>query len=160
MLYSEIIAVCSEIHTKHINTLSWQNVVEQLSVKPGGTYSYHWALKGHVTGLCLTRRHTTACGSVSVGRHPQSDGRTVQLLEDCMCRLSQCPYRLCSHSSDTSVDNCCWKHAKFWAYLSYWTACHTKCYKIKKPSLGAFQKINSLSFEMLPEWILTVGTGL
>jgi hypothetical protein len=26
MLYSEIIAVCSEIHTKHINTQCWQNV--------------------------------------------------------------------------------------------------------------------------------------
>jgi pantothenate kinase len=26
MLYSEIIAVCSQIHTKHINTLCWQNV--------------------------------------------------------------------------------------------------------------------------------------
>jgi hypothetical protein len=39
-LYSEIIAVCSEIHTKHINTLSGQNV-ELLNVKPGGTYNYH-----------------------------------------------------------------------------------------------------------------------
>jgi len=26
MLYSEIIAVCSQIHTKHINTLSGQNL--------------------------------------------------------------------------------------------------------------------------------------
>jgi hypothetical protein len=38
MLYSEIIAVCSEIHTKHINTICGQNV-ELLSVKHGGTYS-------------------------------------------------------------------------------------------------------------------------
>jgi hypothetical protein len=45
MLYREIIAVCSEIHTKHINTLCGQNV-ELLNVKPGGTYSSHWALKG------------------------------------------------------------------------------------------------------------------
>jgi hypothetical protein len=37
MLYREIIAVCSEIHTKHINTLCGQNV-ELLNVKPGGTY--------------------------------------------------------------------------------------------------------------------------
>jgi len=36
MLYREIIAVCSEIHTKHINTLCGQNV-ELLNVKPGGT---------------------------------------------------------------------------------------------------------------------------
>jgi len=32
MLYKEIIAVCSQIHTKHINTLSGQNV-ELLNVK-------------------------------------------------------------------------------------------------------------------------------
>ena len=32
MLYSEIIAVCSQIYTKHINTLCGQNV-ELLNVK-------------------------------------------------------------------------------------------------------------------------------
>jgi hypothetical protein len=32
MLYREIIAVCSEVHTKHINTLCGQNV-ELLNVK-------------------------------------------------------------------------------------------------------------------------------
>jgi len=32
MLYREIIAVCSQIHTKHINTLRGQNV-ELLNVK-------------------------------------------------------------------------------------------------------------------------------
>ena len=36
MLYREIIAVCSQIHTKHINTLCGQNV-ELLNVKAGGT---------------------------------------------------------------------------------------------------------------------------
>jgi hypothetical protein len=45
MLYGEIIAVGSEIHTKYINTLCGQNV-GFLNVKPGGTYSDHWALKG------------------------------------------------------------------------------------------------------------------
>ena len=44
MLYGEINAVCSEIHTKHINTLCGQNV-ELLNVKNGGTYSEHWVLK-------------------------------------------------------------------------------------------------------------------
>jgi hypothetical protein len=39
MLYREIIAVCSEIRTKHINTLCGQNV-ELLNVKPGGVYIY------------------------------------------------------------------------------------------------------------------------
>jgi hypothetical protein len=46
MLYGEIIAVCSQIHTKQVNTLCGQNV-EFLHVKPGGTYSYHWALEGY-----------------------------------------------------------------------------------------------------------------
>ena len=40
MLCREMIAVCSEIHTKHINTLCGQNV-ELFYVKPGGIYSNH-----------------------------------------------------------------------------------------------------------------------
>ena len=43
MLYREIIAVCSQIHTKRINTLCGQNV-ELLNIKRGGTYSDHCAL--------------------------------------------------------------------------------------------------------------------
>ena len=38
MLYREIIAVCSQIHTKHVKTLCGQNV-EILNVKLGGAYS-------------------------------------------------------------------------------------------------------------------------
>jgi len=45
MLYREIIAVCSQIHTKHINTLCGQNV-KLLNVKPGGTNSDHWTIMG------------------------------------------------------------------------------------------------------------------
>jgi hypothetical protein len=37
MLYSEIIAVCSQIHTKHVNKLCEQNV-EFLNVILCGTY--------------------------------------------------------------------------------------------------------------------------
>ena len=44
MLCREIIAVCSEIHTKHINTVCGQNV-ELLNVKLVGTYSNHCALE-------------------------------------------------------------------------------------------------------------------
>ena len=43
MLYREIIAVCSEINTKSINTVCGQNI-EFVSAKPGGTYSDQWAL--------------------------------------------------------------------------------------------------------------------
>ena len=45
MLYGAIIAVCSQIHIKHINTLCGQNA-GLLNVKPGGTYGDHWALEG------------------------------------------------------------------------------------------------------------------
>jgi hypothetical protein len=41
MLFKEIISVCSENHTKLINTNE-----ELFIVEAGGTYSYHWALNG------------------------------------------------------------------------------------------------------------------
>jgi len=41
MLYREIIAVCSQIRTKHTNTLCGQNI-EFLNVALGGTYNDHW----------------------------------------------------------------------------------------------------------------------
>jgi hypothetical protein len=44
MVYREINAVYSEIHTKHINTLCGLKV-ELLNFKPGDTYSDHWILK-------------------------------------------------------------------------------------------------------------------
>jgi len=52
MQYREIIVVCSEIHTKHINTLCGQNV-EHMNVKPGGTYSNHRTIKGLYTSTFL-----------------------------------------------------------------------------------------------------------
>ena len=63
MQYREIIVVCFHIHTKHINTLCGQNV-ELVNVKPGGTYSDHWASKcwlssyktdTHPANLAVTR---------------------------------------------------------------------------------------------------------
>ena len=45
MLYREIIAVCSQIHTKHINILCGQKM-EFVNVKTGGTYSDHGTLNG------------------------------------------------------------------------------------------------------------------
>jgi hypothetical protein len=44
MLHREIIAVCSQLHTKHINILCGQNV-EFVKVTPDGTCSYHKGLK-------------------------------------------------------------------------------------------------------------------
>jgi hypothetical protein len=43
MQYREIMAVSSEIHTKHINTLRGKNV-DWMNVKPGGTQWNHRAL--------------------------------------------------------------------------------------------------------------------
>ena len=51
MLYVEIVAVCSEIHTKHINILCGPNI-ELLSAKPGGTYSNQWTV-GMLTSIPL-----------------------------------------------------------------------------------------------------------
>ena len=49
MLYRAIIALFSQIHTKHINTLCGRNV-EFVSVKPGVTSSDHWAFKDEAKG--------------------------------------------------------------------------------------------------------------
>jgi len=49
-MYREIIAVCSDIYTKHTNALCGENV-ELLNVKPGGTYSDHCAVHIVTTGL-------------------------------------------------------------------------------------------------------------
>ena len=64
MLYREIIAVCSEIHTKHINTLCEQNV-EFVNVKSGGMYSDHRTTRHSKIlyrklnyYLCVILRHT------------------------------------------------------------------------------------------------------
>ena len=49
MLYREIIAVCSQIHTKHINTVCGQNVA-LLNVQLGDAQSSCWALKNKELG--------------------------------------------------------------------------------------------------------------
>jgi sulfite reductase beta subunit-like hemoprotein len=68
VLYREIIAVCSEIHTKHINTLCGQNV-EFVNVKLGGKYSDHWALEGYISltktsQLMLYREIIAVCSQI------------------------------------------------------------------------------------------------
>jgi hypothetical protein len=49
MLYREIIAFCSQLHTKHINTLCGQNV-ELLNVK----LAVHIVTISHYGGICDT----------------------------------------------------------------------------------------------------------
>jgi len=74
MLYREIIAVCSEIHKQHTNTLSVQNV-ELLNVKlavhvvtTGGTYSDHCAVHIVTTGLCKVTRSAVAPSRLCVSQ--------------------------------------------------------------------------------------------
>jgi hypothetical protein len=67
MLYGEIIAVCSQTHTKHINTLRGQNV-ELLNVKPSSTYSDHWCLKVD-RGPPLYTPHICLCPYRPLGRN-------------------------------------------------------------------------------------------
>jgi len=50
MLYREIMAVCSQIHTKHINTLCGQEV-DLLNVKTDGTFKNHWPIEGYIPTL-------------------------------------------------------------------------------------------------------------
>ena len=47
MLHKTMIALHSEIHTKHINALCGQNV-KFFNTEPGGTQSNHWSLKDKV----------------------------------------------------------------------------------------------------------------
>jgi hypothetical protein len=47
MLYMEVIAICSEIHTKYINAVFGQNVW-LLNVKLV-LHKYHWVLKGNIS---------------------------------------------------------------------------------------------------------------
>ena len=44
MFYREIIAVCSEVHKEHVNTLRGQNI-EFVNVKLRGTYTEYWSLQ-------------------------------------------------------------------------------------------------------------------
>ena len=44
MLQTGRIAVCSDVHTEHIQLVAWQNA-EFASVKAGGMYSNHEALE-------------------------------------------------------------------------------------------------------------------
>ena len=68
MLYSEIIAFYSEIHTKHTNTLCGQTF-KCLNIQPGGTYINHWTLNGsyysrdHATGEYQSRPVTGVSGT-------------------------------------------------------------------------------------------------
>jgi hypothetical protein len=66
MLYREIIAVCSEIHTKHINTLRGQNV-ELLNVK----LAVHIVTTGLYEQFASHRPHTLTQPALHTAPHFQ-----------------------------------------------------------------------------------------
>jgi len=67
MLYREIIAVCSHIHTKHINTLCGQNV-EFVNVKPGDICSSQLMYKArNSAGTSIEQCVTLECESEEAG---------------------------------------------------------------------------------------------
>jgi tryptophanase len=83
MLYREIIAICSQIHTKHINTQVWQNV-ELLNVKPGGTYSNHRTLNGKISvvktsQLMMYREIIAVCSQIHTKHINTLCGQNVEL---------------------------------------------------------------------------------
>ena len=92
MLYREIIAVCSKIHTKHINTLCGQNV-ELLHVKLA-VHIVTTGLKG-VTSLML-----------------RSDGKDIQQVN--------CSPHAGKTNRVTSVLHMPYSHNTTWQYGAQW----------------------------------------
>jgi len=71
MLYREIIAVCSQIHTKHINTLCGQNVTPVLHTKTTGisTISKRVEIMSYVTHKFIYSCNIPACSIVRIFPH-------------------------------------------------------------------------------------------
>ena len=86
MLCREIIAVCSEIHTKHINGLCEQNV-QLFNVKLGGTCSDHWSLDDWIC-VIKTSQLMLCSEIIAVSSQILSTSlNLLQLLRDCWERL-------------------------------------------------------------------------
>jgi len=60
MVYREMIAVCSEIHTQHINTLCGQNT-GFFNFKLGDIYSNHSAVYSYLSILNQYMSYTPGC---------------------------------------------------------------------------------------------------
>jgi hypothetical protein len=104
MLYREIIAVCSEIHTKHIIQLCGKNV-ELWNVKLGGTYSNHQAWKGSNAllkedmdkfyPLQPSNRRTVRNTSIAINAYTRISRTAFSILDLCVSFLSfYCPFPL------------------------------------------------------------------
>jgi len=74
-LYGEIIAVCSEIRTKHKN-MCGQNV-DFLNDNPGGTYSDHWAFKSYKHSIVFPPLNTGPSISIVISISSNGGGRPI-----------------------------------------------------------------------------------
>ena len=78
MLYSEIIAVCSQIHTKHINTLCGQNVELYIKIQsvPRSKHTLSRLLKS--SQLMLYREITAVCSEIHTKHINKLCGQNVE----------------------------------------------------------------------------------
>ena len=91
MLYREIIAVCSHIHTKHINTLCAQNV-EFVNVKCSVRTAQltHSVSVIQTSQLMLYREIITVCSQIHTKHINTLCGQNVKLLNvKCSVRTAQ-----------------------------------------------------------------------
>jgi len=82
MLYREIIAVCSQIHTKHIKTLCGQNV-EIVNVKPGGAYSNHYCLNRSKNPDCTANANTAFITALLIPMRPNHPDTKIRAPGHC-----------------------------------------------------------------------------
>ena len=79
MLYKEIIAVCSQIHTKHINTLCGQNVELYIKIQYVPR-SKHSVSVIHTSQLMLYREIIAVCSQIHTKHINTLCGQNVELL--------------------------------------------------------------------------------
>ena len=80
MLYREIIAVCSEIHTKHINALCGQNVELHLKTQcvPRSKHNYVSVIK--TSQLMLYREIIAVCSEINTKHINTLCGQNVEFV--------------------------------------------------------------------------------
>ena len=78
MLYKEIIALCSEIHTKHINTLCGQNVELYIKIQ-SVPLSKHSVSVIQTSQLMLYREIIAVCSEISIKHINALCGQNVGL---------------------------------------------------------------------------------
>jgi len=79
MLYREIIAVCSQIHTKHINTICEQNVELYIKIQ-SVPRSKHTVSVIQTSQLMLYREIITVCSQIHTKHINILCGQNVEIL--------------------------------------------------------------------------------